>query len=163
MSQTETSETEDIDPDRESPNQGALEHHPPYEDPAVSPAEGHNEPTYTPPVPTVAHHAAPKPAAARERGSGVKLAKISRVGDQLFRGAAGGAGVVIVALVVFVGVFLLWLALPSLRQNTANFLTSRTWVAVRPRRRAAAPSFALASGFIEAPAVRSAGVCVGAE
>ena len=130
MSQTETSETEDIGPDRESPNQGALEHHPPYEDPAVSPAEGHNEPTYTPPVPTVAHHAAPKPAAARERGSGVKLAKISRVGDQLFRGAAGGAGVVIVALVVFVGVFLLWLALPSLRQNTANFLTSRTWVVV---------------------------------
>jgi phosphate transport system permease protein len=36
--------------------------------------------------------------------------------------------VIIVLLVLFVGVFLLWLALPSLRQNTANFLTSAHWI-----------------------------------
>jgi phosphate transport system permease protein len=80
-------------------------------------------------VPNVTRHA-PRPAPVRERGSGVKLAKISQVGDRVFRGIAGGSGVVIVALVLFVGVFLLWLALPSLRQNTANFLTSRNWIVV---------------------------------
>jgi len=119
MSQTETSEAEAIDPERE---------HTSEDDPAVSPTEGHVQPGHTPPVPTVAHRTAPKPALVRERSSGVKLAKISKVGDQVFRGMAGSSGLIIVLLVLFVGVFLLWLALPSLRQNTANFLTSRDWV-----------------------------------
>ena len=127
MSQTETSEAEAIDPERE-PRPRTLGH-PPEEDPAVSPTEGHHGTTHTPPVPNVNRHA-PRPAPVRERGSGVKLAKISQVGDRVFRGIAGGSGVVIVALVLFVGVFLLWLALPSLRQNTANFLTSRNWIVV---------------------------------
>ena len=127
MSQTETSEAEAIDPERE-PRPRVLEHTP-EEDPAVSPTEGHHGPTHTTPVPNVTRHA-PRPAPVRERGSGVKLAKISQVGDRVFRGIAGGSGVVIVALVLFVGVFLLWLALPSLRQNTANFLTSRNWIVV---------------------------------
>jgi phosphate transport system permease protein len=119
MSQTETSEAEAIDPERE---------HTPEEDPAVSPTEGHFQPEHTPPVPTVARRTVPKPAPVRERSTGVKLAKISKVGDQVFRGMAGSSGVIIVLLVLFVGVFLLWLALPSLRQNTASFLTSRDWV-----------------------------------
>jgi phosphate transport system permease protein len=58
---------------------------------------------------------------------GVRLAKISKTGDRVFLGSAGGAGVVIVLLVAFVGVFLLVLALPSLLGDQANFLTSREW------------------------------------
>lgn len=58
---------------------------------------------------------------------GVKLAKISRTGDRVFRGMSGTSGLVIVLLVAFVGLFLLALALPSLLQNSANFLTSREW------------------------------------
>ena len=86
-------------------------------------------PEHTSPVPVVAHHAEPKPAPVAERvGTGVKLAKISKVGDQVFRGMAGGSGLFIVLLVVFVGVFLLALALPSLLRNQDNFLTSRNWV-----------------------------------
>ena len=124
MSQTETSEAEAMDPERRP----AAPEHTPEQDPAVSPTEGHQQPEHTPPVPTVARRTAPRSAPAQERGSGVKLAKISKVGDQIFRGMAGGSGVIIVLLVAFVGVFLLWLALPSLRQNTANFLTSRNWI-----------------------------------
>lgn len=60
-------------------------------------------------------------------GRGVKLAKISRRGDHVFSGLSGGSGAIIVALVIFVGVFLLALALPSLLSNGANFLTSREW------------------------------------
>ncbi len=57
MSQTETSEAEAIDPERE-PRPRTLEHTP-EEDPAVSPTEGHHGPTHTPPVPNVTRHAAP--------------------------------------------------------------------------------------------------------
>ena len=98
-------------------------------DPAVSPTDGHHVPEHTSPVPVVLHHTAPKPAPVTERtGTGVKLAKISKVGDQVFRGMAGGSGLLIVLLVVFVGVFLLALALPSLLRDQDNFLTSRNWV-----------------------------------
>ncbi len=128
MSRTETSEVDAIDPERGTPAPSALEHTP-EEDPAVSPTVGHHQPEHTPPVPTVAHHAPPKPAPARERrGSGVKLAKISRVGDQVFRAMAGSSGLIIVLLVIFVGAFLIWLAVPSLAQDQDNFLTSRNWV-----------------------------------
>ncbi len=64
---------------------------------------------------------------ARPGRAGVKLAKISHKGDRAFRGLASGSGLVIVLLVVFVGIFLLALALPSLLANQDNFLTSRNW------------------------------------
>ena len=78
---------------------------------------------------------APAPAAAvgtllpapATPSHGVKLAKISHVGDRVFRGFARGSAVMIVLLVVFVGVFLVALALPSLMANQDNFLTSRNW------------------------------------
>ncbi|GAA2107543.1 phosphate ABC transporter permease subunit PstC [Microlunatus panaciterrae] len=60
-------------------------------------------------------------------GRGVKLAKISRRGDRIFFGSAAGSGVVIVLLVLFVGLFLLALALPSLAADKANFLASSEW------------------------------------
>ncbi len=50
-----------------------------------------------------------------------------RVGDILFGGAARGAGAAVVAIVTLIGVFLLWQALPALRNNSASFLTSRQW------------------------------------
>lgn len=52
-----------------------------------------------------------------------------RLGDRLFGGAATGAGILVMALVTLVGVFLLAQAVPSLLKNEANFLTSTQWVA----------------------------------
>lgn len=57
----------------------------------------------------------------------VRFAKIGRSGDRIFHGASLGAGLMIIAIVVFVGVFLIWLAAPSLAQDKVNFLTSRQW------------------------------------
>jgi phosphate transport system permease protein len=64
----------------------------------------------------------------RQPGRGVKLAKISRTGDLAFRALTGGSSGLIVLLVIFVGVFLLALALPSLLADKDNFLTSRNWI-----------------------------------
>jgi phosphate transport system permease protein len=51
----------------------------------------------------------------------------SRVGDRVFGGVARGSGLLIIALVTLIGVFLLWQAVPALARNEANFLTSREW------------------------------------
>lgn len=51
----------------------------------------------------------------------------NRVGDRLFGGVARGSGLVVIALVTLIGVFLLWQAIPALARNEANFLTSREW------------------------------------
>lgn len=50
-----------------------------------------------------------------------------RLGDRLFSGAATGSGIVVIALVTLIGMFLLYKAVPSLMANEANFLTSREW------------------------------------
>jgi phosphate transport system permease protein len=50
-----------------------------------------------------------------------------RVGDRLFSGASRGAGLVVVAIVVFVGTFLVSQALPALTANQASFLGSTEW------------------------------------
>jgi len=99
-------------------------------DPTVSPV--HHEggsPRFA--VPVVAHRVtvrdAPAPAPAPERSPGVKLARISRTGDRLFAGLTGASGVLLVLLVLFVGVFLLALALPSILADQDSFLTSRNW------------------------------------
>lgn len=99
-------------------------------DPAISPVHG-GAGSRAVVVPRVQHRAAEKQARGRvaEDGRrGVKLAKISKRPDLIFRGLSTGSGIVIVLLVIFVGVFLTALALPSLLQNQANFLTSREWV-----------------------------------
>jgi phosphate transport system permease protein len=54
-------------------------------------------------------------------------ASTGRFGDRVFGGTARGAGIVVIALVTLVGVFLLSQALPALARNEANFLTSREW------------------------------------
>ena len=69
----------------------------------------------------------PQPAVAPTGDHPVRFAKIGRFGDRFFRGASLGASIVIIAIVVFVGVFLLWMAVPSLAGDQVNFLTSREW------------------------------------
>jgi len=50
-----------------------------------------------------------------------------RLGDRLFGGAARGAGLVVIALVTLIAVFLMSQALPALAKNKVNFLTSTQW------------------------------------
>ena len=107
-----------------------VEHEPAAaEDPALSPVVDHSPVALHSPVPRVAQHApAPSRDGQLDRGtSGVKLAKISKTGDRVFGGLASTSGLVIVLIVLFVGIFLLALALPSLQADQDNFLTSRSW------------------------------------
>ena len=117
MAVTDTDATERVEPE------------PSLEDPSISPV--HHETMHSP-VPRVAHHVPAPPAInhaerVEARPRGVKLAKISRTGDRVFRSLATTSGLLIVLLVLFVGVFLLALALPSLQANQDSFLTSRNW------------------------------------
>jgi phosphate transport system permease protein len=48
-------------------------------------------------------------------------------GDRIFAGLSAGSGVVVVALIAAVAVFLLAQALPALTIDDANFLTDRVW------------------------------------
>jgi phosphate transport system permease protein len=47
--------------------------------------------------------------------------------DRAFAWSARGAGLLVMALVTLIGLFLLWQAVPSLQANEASFLTSREW------------------------------------
>jgi phosphate transport system permease protein len=120
MAVTDTDATERVEPE---PAAAA--------DPNISPV--HERSTLHSPVPQVrAHSHAPAPelpAGPVERSTrGIKLARISRTGDLVFRTLTGSSGALIVLLVIFVGIFLLALALPSLLADKDNFLTSRSWV-----------------------------------
>ncbi|MEO6143729.1 MAG: phosphate ABC transporter permease subunit PstC [Dermatophilaceae bacterium] len=55
-------------------------------------------------------------------------ASTGRLGDRIFGGAASGAGLLIIALVTLIALFLLSQALPALARNEANFLTSTEWI-----------------------------------
>jgi len=50
-----------------------------------------------------------------------------RLGDRIFSGAARGAGLLVIALVTLIGLFLLSQALPALANDQANFLTTKEW------------------------------------
>ena len=50
-----------------------------------------------------------------------------RLGDRLFGGTATGAGVLVIAVVTLIAVFLLSQALPALAKDKVNFLTSTQW------------------------------------
>jgi len=54
-------------------------------------------------------------------------ASTGRLGDRLFGGAAKGAGILVIAMVTLIGVFLLAQAIPALLKDQASFLTSREW------------------------------------
>jgi phosphate transport system permease protein len=105
-------------------------------DPAVSPATTHDGSDPGSPVPRVlVTRRGPTPpprrtGPARRRRVGRQARQDQPTGDRIFRGLASGSGFAIVGLVLFVGIFLLALALPALLQNQDNFLTSRNWVVV---------------------------------
>ncbi len=70
----------------------------------------------------------PDPEDGGSGAAGPDRASTGRLGDRVFSGTATGAGIVVIALVTLVGVFLLSQAIPSLMANEANFLTSREWI-----------------------------------
>jgi len=53
--------------------------------------------------------------------------KTGRGGDIVFAALTKGASLIVIAMVAFVAAFLLWRAVPALRQNEASFLFSRVW------------------------------------
>jgi phosphate transport system permease protein len=118
MSVTDTNATERVESEP-----------PAAQDPSVSPVVDHSPVTLHSPVPRVTRHApAPSKDGQVDRAPrGVKLAKISKTGDRVFRALASTTGLVIVLIVLFVGIFLLALALPSLQANQDDFFTSRNW------------------------------------
>lgn len=67
--------------------------------------------------------AQPEAAAPPDSGFG----HVGKAGDRTFAASAMSAGFLIVAIVGFVGLFLLMMALPSLMNNQASFLTSTRW------------------------------------
>ena len=54
-------------------------------------------------------------------------ASTGRLGDRLFGGAAKGAGLLVIAMVTLIAVFLLSQALPALAKDKVDFLTSTQW------------------------------------
>lgn len=47
----------------------------------------------------------------------------ARAGDRIFRSLAEGSGVLVIALIAAIGIFLVWRAVPALGRNDANFFT----------------------------------------
>ena len=97
MAVTDTDATERVEPEPLA-----------AQDPSLSPVVDHGAVTTHSPVPKVVAHRAPATPAdqvSETRQRGVKLAKISRTGDRIFRSLAT-SGLLIVLLVVFVGIFL---------------------------------------------------------
>ena len=58
---------------------------------------------------------------------GLTTGRSRRHGDRIFRSAAVASGVLIVALIAAIGLFLLLRAIPALRVNQVNFLLSGAW------------------------------------
>jgi phosphate transport system permease protein len=54
-------------------------------------------------------------------------ASTGRLGDRVFGGAATASGLVVIAVVTLIAVFLVVQAVPALRNNSENFFTSRVW------------------------------------
>ena len=52
-----------------------------------------------------------------------------RIGDRIFRGLSEGSGVLVIALIAAIGLFLVWRAVPALGRNDVNFFTyGGTWL-----------------------------------
>lgn len=60
-------------------------------------------------------------------GVGSTAGSSTRWGDRIFRGLATGSGGFVIVLVILVGVFLVYQAVPSIHADQVNFLTSRIW------------------------------------
>ena len=62
----------------------------------------------------------------------VLLKQTGRSGDRVIGFLASGSGILVIATVVAVGVFLLWQAIPSILADQVPFLTSREWNVQNP-------------------------------
>jgi phosphate transport system permease protein len=62
-----------------------------------------------------------------QTGPKLELGPVGHLGDRLFAGLARGSGGLVVAIVAFVGIFLLALAIPALAKDQSSFLFSRIW------------------------------------
>lgn len=106
-------------------------HGAPPVDATESPADiVHTEPHAEAPTPTVRRAVASQKAAASTPAvetAPVHLDQVKRGADLVFKSATGISAGLIVAIVGFIGVFLLALAIPALTKNNANFLTSNDW------------------------------------
>ncbi len=51
-----------------------------------------------------------------------------RRGDRVFSGVSRGAGSLVLVIMAAIAAFLIWRAIPSLTNNTANFLTEQQWL-----------------------------------
>ncbi len=72
--------------------------------------------------------ASPHPELAPISTNPSKGAKV-RLGDRIFQWLAEGSGILIVALIAAIGVFLLWRAIPALARNEENFfLYGGNWI-----------------------------------
>jgi phosphate transport system permease protein len=60
----------------------------------------------------------PRPALSMSTG---------RAGDRIFAGLSRGSGLIILAIMAAISVFLVWKAIPALQDDKANFLTSQEW------------------------------------
>ena len=69
----------------------------------------------------------PATATATATGPKLDLGPVGHLGDRLFAALANGSGGLVIAIVAFVGIFLLALAIPALADNQASFLFSRIW------------------------------------
>jgi phosphate transport system permease protein len=50
-----------------------------------------------------------------------------RMGDRLFGIAARGSGIILLGIMASIAAFLIWKAIPALRADKANFITSQDW------------------------------------
>ncbi|MDQ2709054.1 MAG: phosphate ABC transporter permease subunit PstC [Actinomycetota bacterium] len=66
-----------------------------------------------------------RPQSAPGGGDAAATGTVAQRGDRIFKALAVGSGVLVVALIGAIGLFLLIQALPPLLHNKANFLTSR--------------------------------------
>lgn len=66
-----------------------------------------------------------------------------RRGDKVFGGLSKGAGILVLVIMAAIAAFLIWRAIPSLTNNSGNFLTETQWLpdAVKP----AEPKFGIAA------------------
>src|SRR5262249_24421489 len=69
----------------------------------------------------------PEHAPQRPQPRRRQLVTVRGVGDSFFRTGSWAAGLSVLAIMVLVGGFLLWLALPALRATGLSFLTTAEW------------------------------------
>jgi phosphate transport system permease protein len=69
----------------------------------------------------------PSAASGPSTSASIGQVKTGRRGDLTFAALTKGSSILVIAIVAFVAAFLLWRAVPSLRQDQASFLFSRVW------------------------------------